>query len=296
MREIRRGLLAALAAAAVVAAAVAYVAAAGDDDVAADGGQPVVPLGPQGIVPQFVVECGFSHAAPDDPIVHPGRPGASHLHQFFGATTVDAHSTAESLRGTPTTCQQPLDTASYWAPALFEDGTQVAPTMLAAYYRPGPDVDPASVRPFPPGLAIIAGDPLASEPQPPSVVGWHCGNAPELTPEPSACPDDAPLALRVTFPDCWDGERVDSDDHRAHMARSRGGRCPASHAVPVPQLILDIHYPITGDAALVLASGSVLTAHADFLNAWDQRKLETEVRSCINRDLTCGVVSNRATG
>ena len=42
--------------------------------------------GPQGRVPQFVVECGFSHAAPDDPIVHPGHAGVSHLHTFFGST------------------------------------------------------------------------------------------------------------------------------------------------------------------------------------------------------------------
>jgi hypothetical protein len=40
-----------------------------------------------------------------------------------------------------------------------------------------------------------------------------------------------------------------------------------------------------------LASGGVHTAHADFLNAWDQEKLETEVELCINRNLTCGVVS-----
>src|SRR5919201_4749448 len=36
------------------------------------------------------VKCGFSHDAPDDPIVHPGQPGASHLHSFIGNTTTDA--------------------------------------------------------------------------------------------------------------------------------------------------------------------------------------------------------------
>ena len=47
-------------------------------------------LGPQGRVPQFKVECGWSHSAPDDPIVHPGTPGRSHLHDFFGNTATDA--------------------------------------------------------------------------------------------------------------------------------------------------------------------------------------------------------------
>lgn len=267
-----------------------------DDREAVAADQPVIPLGPQGIVPQFVVECAFSHAAPDDPIVFPGEAGASHLHHFFGATQTDASSTPASLRGTPTTCQQPRDTASYWAPALYRDGVEVEPITLNAYYRPGPDVDPGSVEPFPADLAMIAGDPTATTAQPLSVVGWHCGSSPELTPQPPTCPDGAPLALRVTFPDCWDGDRVDSDDHRAHVARSHDGACPDEHPVPIPQLIVDIHYPVAGEGPFALASGTPLTAHADFLNAWDQDKLETEVRHCINRELICGVVSNRATG
>jgi hypothetical protein len=286
-------------AAAVVAAAVVLVAAlagcgdAGDDPPAA---QTVVPLGPQGLVAQFVVECRFSHAAPDDPIVYPGEPGASHLHQFFGATAADAGSTADGLRAGDTTCQDRSDTASYWAPALYRDGEVVEPTRLNAYYRPGPGIDPATVDPPPAGLMIIAGDHLADGPQPLSVVGWHCGGSPRLSSEPPTCTEHAQLALRVTFPDCWDGERVDSDDHRSHMARSVDGECPASHPVAVTQLILDIHYPVWGPAVLALASGTPLSAHSDFLNAWDQPELERNVRNCINRDLVCGVVSNRATG
>jgi hypothetical protein len=36
--------------------------------------------GPQGRVPQFVVECAYSHSGPNDPIVHPNHAGRSHLH------------------------------------------------------------------------------------------------------------------------------------------------------------------------------------------------------------------------
>lgn len=258
--------------------------------------QEVVPLGPQGLVPQFLVECRFGHLAPDDPIVFPGQPGASHLHQFFGASEVDAGSTADSLRGGPTTCQQQLDTAAYWAPALLVDGSPVEPLHLNAYYRPGPGVDPAIVEPFPPGLAMITGDAHATDVPPLSVAAWHCGSSSDVRATPPACPADARLALRITFPDCWDGEHVDTPDHRSHMGRSAGGRCPDSHPVAVPQLVMDIHYPVSGSPELLLASGALTTAHADFLNAWDQDKLETEVRLCINRQLTCGVASNRATG
>ena len=82
----------------------------------------------------------------------------------------------------------------------------------------------------------------------------------------------------ISFPDCWDGEHLDSPDHVAHMARSVGGACPDSHPVVMPQLLLAITYPVTGDGHdLSLASGSLITGHADFFNAWDEDKLRTEV-------------------
>jgi hypothetical protein len=62
----------------------------------------------------------------------------------------------------------------------------------------------------------------------------------------------------------------------------------------VPQLLLAISYPVSGDGHdLSLASGPLSTGHADFFNAWDEAKLRTEVETCIRRGLTCGVASNR---
>jgi hypothetical protein len=144
---------------------------------------------------------------------------------------------------------------------------------------------------------MVAGDPATQGAQPLAVAAWHCGASPALASEPPSCPSTAPLGVRIAFPDCWDGERLDSDDHRAHVARSVGGRCPEDHPVPLPQLIFEVHYPVTGDPTdLALASGGVHGVHADFLNAWDQATLEDEVRLCLNGGHVCGVVSNRATG
>ena len=282
--------------------AAAAVAARGERDGVVDGVEGpvagrVAGTGPQGAEPQFTVECGWSHSAPDDPIVHPGHAGLSHLHDFFGNTATHARSTARSLLGGETTCQNKLDTAAYWAPALRRDGQPVVPTGSVAYYRAGPGVDPTSVRPYPAGLLAVAGDPTASGPQPLDVAAWHCGASPVLHSTPPDCPSAAPLGVRVVFPDCWDGRRLDSEDHRSHLARSRLGTCPGSHPVPVPQLIFEVHYPVSGDtAALELASGGTLGVHADFMQAWDQRALEREVRACLNGRRVCGVVSNRATG
>jgi Domain of unknown function (DUF1996) len=250
--------------------------------------------GPQGRVPQFVVECGFSHARPDDPIVHPGHSGRSHQHVFFGNTTTDADSTVDTLAAGATTCDQPLDLASYWAPALLDHGQMVVPTTAVAYYRPGVGIDPATVDPYPYGLAMLGGDQVAAEPQSLDVVAWSCGTGSVREVTPPTCPSGRPLRMAVSFPDCWDGERLDSPDHVGHMARSAGGACPDSHPVPVPQLLLTISYPVTGGGHdLSLASGSLLTGHADFLNAWHEDKLRTEVELCIRRGVTCGVASNR---
>ena len=277
----------------VLVAMAGGVVALFDDDTATAA---LPQLGPQGRSPQFKVECAWSHAAADDPIVAPGRPGRSHLHDFFGNTTTSADSTVATLHGGGTTCQNQLDTAAFWVPALLRRGAPVRPIGSAAYYRPGPGIDAASVRPYPAGLMMIGGDHHATV-QPLEVAAWHCGASPVLHANPPACPRTAPLGVRVAFPDCWDGRHLDSDDHRSHMARSRDGRCPSDHPVPVPQLIFEVHYPVSGDpAGLELASGGVRGVHADFLNAWDEDALAREVRACLNGGHVCGVVSNRATG
>lgn len=261
-------------------------------------GQPdEVISGPQGNDAQFIVSCDFSHAAQDDPIVYPGQPDASHLHVFFGNTATDAFSTTESLLGGATSCDQPLDTAAYWAPALFRGDEMLEPIAATAYYRAGVGMDPRVVEPYPSGLLMVAGNAHATERQPLSIVAWGCGVGAARSHEPQPCPESRALRMMVTFADCWDGVHLDSADHHAHVAYSSGGACPRSHPVPIPQLQLVVEYPVWGDVeGLVLASGGLLTGHADFMNAWDQEKLETEVTLCLNRLLVCGIASGRVSG
>jgi hypothetical protein len=271
--------------AAVAAVVIAGCSGSDADDDAASGR-----VGPQGDVGQFVVECALSHTGFDDPIVHPGHSGASHQHVFFGNRDVGADSTYEALAGGATSCDQPRDTAAYWAPALLDGaGQRIEPLRAVAYYRAAPGVDPATVRAYPPGLKMIGGDQHATGGQPLSIVAWSCGAGRQRSAEPPTCPVGSPLSLSITFPDCWNGSDVDSADHVAHTAASSDGHCPPSHAVPIPQLELVIEYPSAQPDDLTLASGSVLTGHADFWNVWDQAKLETEVAGCLHRDVVCGV-------
>ncbi|CAB4875222.1 unannotated protein [freshwater metagenome] len=277
-----------------VSTAVSVGSHAGHDNAVVAGAPDVPVAGAQGRVPQFLVECPFSHALADDPIVYPGVAGASHVHVFFGNDGANAGSTYDSLLAGTSACDQPEDTASYWVPALMQGDTMLTPTKSVAYYRPGEGIDPVSVQPYPPGLEIIAGDGSAEAEQSTAVVAWTCGAGITRMASPPSCPISRPLRLMITFPDCWDGEHVDSDDHRSHMAYSSRGSCPAAHPVAVPQLQLAVVYSFSGDpSGLSLSSGSILTGHADFFNAWVQDKLAGEIDACIHRKVVCGVTSGR---
>jgi Domain of unknown function (DUF1996) len=138
------------------------------------------------------------------------------------------------------------------------------------------------VRPYPAGLKIIAGDSRAVAPQPLDVVWWNCGPFSGVRRSgsiPRACRAGFSLELHVRFPECWDGRRLDSPDHQTHMAYAKRERCPATHPVLLPNLLI-VAYPARSGRALALSSGGRHSAHADFFNAWDQDALAGIVRRC----------------
>jgi hypothetical protein len=250
--------------------------------------------GPQGRVGQFVATCGFAHSAPDDPIVYPGLPGRSHLHEFYGAVGVDADTTPAAMLAAETTCDKTADRAAYWHPTVYDHGERVEATVLDAYYRAAPGVDPADVETIPLGLALIAGDMTYTTAQPGESVGWTCGVRSSLSPEPPICPESAPLTFNLVFQDCWDGEHLDSEDHRSHAAYSTDGECPEGYPVHLPQITVAVTLPIFGDGhELSLSSGNVYSLHGDFFNGWEADGLEREIESCIRRDVVCNLRNNR---
>ena len=232
----------------------------------------------------FVSACRYSHSAPDDPIVHPAAPGTSHSHDFFGNTSTDAFSTTESLQAAPDVCRREGDKAAYWVPTLSDGGQIVKPTNVLAYYLVA-GRDPASIQPFPLGLRVVT-DAAAHVVRFARIGGGQ--DTPEVTTPPD-CPAGLHLVMRVHFPDCWDGQRLDSSDHRSHMAYAAKGVCPASHPVAVPHLRLGVHYPAgVGGADVTFSSGGPDTAHADFFNAWDPAAQARLVTRCLNAAVTCG--------
>jgi hypothetical protein len=239
----------------------------------------------------FVSNCAFSHEAMDDPIVYPGQPGKSHDHTFVGNMSTDAGSTLASLLASTTTCRLRADRAGYWMPTLIVDGQPVMPLGATIYYRRSTT---ARVHAFPAGFKMIAGDSKAIVPQDLRIAFWNCGvesGAPRSS-TPPACPGGRgqELRLHVTFPSCWDGESLDSADHKSHMAYPTDRACPADHPTAVPAISLIYRYPVSGDHDFALASGGVYSAHADFFNAWKPNVLRLLVNFCLNSLRHCGRV------
>jgi hypothetical protein len=236
----------------------------------------------------FLSVCEYSHRAMDDPIVTPGMFGMSHSHDFAGNKTTDASSTLASLRAGGTTCDRRADTAAYWAPTLYDSGTATAPRVFRVYYRPA-IVDQRKVRAFPAGLKMVAGDAAATRPQRLGVAAWACSiDGPEIpVREVPTCRGDQPLRLRIIFPSCWDGRRLDSRNHRSHMAYPVRQACPADHPVALPELTFSIRFRVAGGAGISLACGNAYCGHADFFNAWKSSTQRRLVRSCIRAGVTC---------
>ena len=117
------------------------------------------PQAAAGVQPPFglTAECPLSHRAPDDPILYPSDPGASHSHDFFGNRSTDAGSTAESLRARSGNCDASADRSAYWVPTLRRKGRSVRPRRARFYYV-AVAPDPSSVQPLPEGLRVIAGN------------------------------------------------------------------------------------------------------------------------------------------
>jgi hypothetical protein len=269
-----------------------WVAAAGAAGALAVGGfaMPTRHVSPPLNGVSFISVCGFSHQAFDDPIVYPGRPGLSHNHTFVGNTSTDASSTLATLRAQGTTCRRRGDTAAYWAPTLLVQGALQIPVVAEIYYRRLAD---AKLKPFPPGLKMIAGNSLAVAPQSILVTYWDCGDLSDV-PRNGAVPPclaGSTLRLRVNFPDCWDGKHLDSANHRSHMAYSAGGRCLRGHPVAVPAISLIYRYvmpSVANPTDIYLASGGQYSGHADFINSWNQAALKKLVNTCLNRYRHCG--------
>ncbi|GAA2394667.1 DUF1996 domain-containing protein [Dactylosporangium salmoneum] len=242
-------------------------------------------------VAEFHTDCSVSNEAKDDPIVLPGLPGASHMHTFFGPT-VDATTKPADLFARSTTCNAKGDNSAYWVPQLMLNGQPVKMKSFRVYYG-SRLADPSVTAPFPPGLVMVQGDAKRQVTTPKGASGqfWCAGSAETGRSDDGNWPVCAPggnLIFQLTFQDCWDGQHIDSPDHKSHMGPMQNGQCTGKYPVAIPNLSFMVNYESLGGNGLSLSSGMASSMHGDFMNAWNPENLGPLVKICLDAKAKCG--------
>jgi Domain of unknown function (DUF1996) len=258
---------------------------------------------------QFRFTCDFSHMSYDDPIVFPGKQGAAHLHTFFGNAGINYASTQASIEtsGNSSCAGGTANRTGYWVPAVIDtkDGTPIKPSKILVYYKS--DLLPgASVKPFPAGLRMIAGDMKSAAAQ--NHTDWGCigpngVNEQRFKSIPTDCPVGYTVEATIEFPTCWDGVNLDAPDHKSHMAfaawdnDARKTSCPKSHPVQVPTLTEKIQYTVAeagSTARWRLSSDNYskdlpggYSIHADWFNGWDPKVQDIWLKNCLQAARDC---------
>ncbi len=255
----------------------------------------------------------------DDPIVFPGQPGKSHLHQFFGNTGVNASSSYASLRTTgDSTCMSILNRSGYWMPAMLNGkGQVVRPDYVTIYYKRLPASSPMCSKQgkacvaMPRGLRFAFGYDMVNK-----VAGngyFQCdpgdGGIHFLADAAKQCPVGSHLGAVIDAPSCWDGKNLDTADHRSHLAYMYDPHtdgvpvCPADHPYIIPTFTLKAWFLVApGDTPtdwllssdeMKMADGSTMhmvagsTLHSYWFGAWDDDTLATWTANCIDKHLNC---------
>jgi hypothetical protein len=246
----------------------------------------------------FLVVCGPTMTQQIDPIVDPGMAMSAHMHTFFGHQGVTDTSTPKSIVGGPTACHLGEDSSAYWAPTAYrtDTGQQVTPKNGFAYYLGSPG---QSVQPIPAGLEMIGGHPNGTAPfqlGSKLMVRFACNNGVYKT-QPYDCRpygSGAFVEAIVLFPFCWDGHGLTPND----VTYGDGnGVCPPGFPVKLEQLRLNEKYKgfQRGDL-LRFSSGNAYTFHADFMNGWQESKLDSLTKGCLDTHRMCIEVSDKNPG
>jgi len=271
----------------------------------------------------FTTKCGVnangSHNT-DNVIVAPGvKNGAHHLHDYVGNQTNDAFSNNNTFAQGKTTCQNQADKSLYYWPVLrVQDGTQdfdqnndgggkegnVGKILLAKQAQIKFVGSPTSkVVAMPQFLRIITGDAKAFVNGPGNAnAHWSCTgfeNKVQLTDKYPICPQGSQVVRSFAFQSCWDGQNIDSANHRTHVAFADAqGNCGNGFKA-IPQLTMRLVYDVPTPT---LANGQIknpyavdgfpeelhkaITDHDDFINVMDANQ-NNKVANCINTGQKC---------
>ncbi|WP_338777962.1 DUF1996 domain-containing protein [Streptomyces sp. DG1A-41] len=278
--------------------------------------------GDSGSTGSFTAKCGVNENNlfnSDNLIVAPGVDnGAHHTHDYVGNQDNDAFSSDEDLANAETSCQNQGDKSTYYWPVLrLQDGTQEFDAgdlgggaegnvgkILKASQADMKFVGnkKSDVVAMPKFLRIITGDAkaftngLANANTSFSCTGFEDR---QVTDKYVICPEGSQVVRTSNFQSCWDGQNIDSANHRDHVAFvQQDGSCPNGFQA-IPQLQVRLVYDVP---APTIENGQVqnpyavdgfpeqlhkpITDHNDFINVMDEN-LMNQVVQCINSGEDC---------
>ncbi|MEU9521399.1 DUF1996 domain-containing protein [Streptomyces sp. NPDC048224] len=270
----------------------------------------------------FTTECGVNENNlfnSDNLIAAPGVDnGAHHTHDYVGNQDNDAFSSDQDLAAADTSCQNQGDKSTYYWPVLrLQDGTQefdAGDQGGGAEGNIGKILKPAQaeikfvgsrqgdVVAMPKFLRVITGDAKSfTNGDANANSSWSCSGFEDrqVTDKYPLCPEGSQVLRTINFQSCWDGQNIDSANHRDHMAFVQEDGSCANGFQAVPQLQIRLAYDIP---APTVENGQVqnpyavdsfpeqlhkpITDHNDFINVMDE-DLMNEVVDCINRGEDC---------
>ncbi|MGI5372852.1 DUF1996 domain-containing protein [Streptomyces sp. CA-251387] len=273
----------------------------------------------------FVTSCGVNENGlfnSDNVIVAPGvSNGAHHFHDYIGNQSNTAFASDEDLANAETSCVDQGDKSTYYWPVLrLQNGTQeqdadkpgggiegnageiVTPKDVTLTFVGNPR---SKVTEMPRLLRIITGDAKAFVNGTANAnASWSCTGFEDrqLKDKYPLCPQGSDVVRTFKFQSCWDGQNIDSANHRAHVAFAAADGSCANGFKAIPQLVQRIVYDVDapslqdgGRTTPLFAVDSFpeqlhkpVTDHGDFINVFDE-DLMGQMVDCINEGRKCGV-------
>lgn len=262
----------------------------------------------------FTSDCGVNANGKfnsDNVIVAPGvSNGAHHMHDYVGNQDNTAFSNNDSLARGQTTCKNQGDQSTYYWPVLRlqkagdeNDANQPGggiegnvgkiqtPSEVTIQFRGSPV---SKVVEMPRFLRIITGDAKAfTNGTANANASWSCTGFEDrqLKDKYPICPEGSKVVRTFTFQSCWDGQNIDSANHRTHVAfANQDGSCGNGFQA-IPQLVQRIVYDVPPGPGFAVDSfpeqlHKPVTDHGDFINVFSEDLMRQAV-SCINEGRDC---------
>ncbi|WP_155056398.1 DUF1996 domain-containing protein [Streptomyces blattellae] len=280
----------------------------------------------------FTTSCGVNENGlfnSDNVIVAPGvTNGAHHFHDYIGNQANDAFASDDDLAAADTSCEDQGDKSTYYWPVLrLQNGVQeqdanapgggiegnageiVTPKQVTLTFVGSPQSEVTAMPRF---LRVITGDAKAFVNGTANAnASWSCTGFEDrqLKDKYPLCPQGSDVVRTFKFQSCWDGQNIDSANHRTHVAfAAADGSCPSGfQAIPqlVQRIVYDVDAPSLDDGGRTTPLFAVdsfpeqlhkpVTDHGDFINVFDE-DLMTQMVDCINGGRQCGAGADPGAG